>query len=550
MTNPSSTTVPSSPLFHPPHSNIKWQVWKVRRANSEVQGGASRWCGLSSLLQPLERPNLRSDSDDMMDTDISPLSSESPNHHHNNNTNYLYTSHSHRNLHHDVTIIHSEPGTYPLPPNTTPTSPTEGQPYAQQIQSPNAHQLTHINGILNPMIQGGFMNGYSGYGVISHASIGPLLNVGYVTPHGSTVDQQQLHQPERLHQPLQQSHQQLQHQQLQHQLSQHQLSHQHQPLPHHPSVHQDQLQPAPQHVQPQDRQLQDQQQPQRQQQHNRQHADLNRDSFEIFERLGTGAFSQIYRATHAEFGDVAIKVVDRVAEFPAGNNLEFDISRELHHPNIIHCFGRYFADNCMHIVFELANEGDLFDRLEAQELDEHQCRSLMVQAAEAITYIHSRNYVHFDIKLENMLLHNGALKLCDFGLSGVNGSVRVGKPHGTSAYMPCELACIPEGNTRYEVSFAADVWAFAIVLHTVIFADLPWEKAVIHDDEYDEFRLEDDPESMQPWCLLHQQLRNTIVRMLHASPTQRPTMIEVTAAVRGPWLNDGDVMLTDDDDDT
>lgn len=158
--------------------------------------------------------------------------------------------------------------------------------------------------------------------------------------------------------------------------------------------------------------------------------------------------------------------------------------------------------------------------------------------------MHSRNLVHFDVKLENMLLHNNIIKICDFGLSGCHRSVRVGTPHGTCAYMPPELIRISSPNAQYTVLKSADVWAFAIVMYAVIFADLPWDKALLQTDpDYTEFVSSCDQyliSKMQPWSLLATNMQSTMFRMLAPDPRDRASMSEVAAEVRGRWLNDMD----------
>ena len=60
--------------------------------------------------------------------------------------------------------------------------------------------------------------------------------------------------------------------------------------------------------------------------------------------------------------------------------------------------------------------GDLFDFwYEKKPLTEHVVRRIMKQLLDAVNYLHSRNLVHQDIKLENVCLDsNYNVKLIDF----------------------------------------------------------------------------------------------------------------------------------------
>ena len=74
------------------------------------------------------------------------------------------------------------------------------------------------------------------------------------------------------------------------------------------------------------------------------------------------------------------------------------------------------SPHLQYIVFELG-QTDLFNHLEDEEFDDFEdtCRGYLAEASDGMHYLHSRNIVHGDLKLENLLLVDGTIKLCDFG---------------------------------------------------------------------------------------------------------------------------------------
>ncbi|EDN08705.1 conserved hypothetical protein [Histoplasma mississippiense (nom. inval.)] len=68
---------------------------------------------------------------------------------------------------------------------------------------------------------------------------------------------------------------------------------------------------------------------------------------------------------------------------------------------------------------ELAEGGDLFDKIEADEgVGEDVAHVYFCQLVNAVGYMHSKGVAHRDIKPENILLSaNGNLKIADFGLA-------------------------------------------------------------------------------------------------------------------------------------
>jgi len=71
-------------------------------------------------------------------------------------------------------------------------------------------------------------------------------------------------------------------------------------------------------------------------------------------------------------------------------------------------------------LMELCDGGSLFDLMSAtipNKIPERKLIQIITQAARGIRALHTLNppVTHRDIKIENILLSNGAYKLCDFG---------------------------------------------------------------------------------------------------------------------------------------
>jgi serine/threonine protein kinase len=158
------------------------------------------------------------------------------------------------------------------------------------------------------------------------------------------------------------------------------------------------------------------------------------------------------------------------------------------------------------------------------------------EAAAALAHCHANSIVHGDVKLENMLLHQNAVKLCDFGLAAMIDEVRVGRPYGTSAYMAPELVQITSKTAVYTMTPAQDVWGMGIVLYAVLFADLPWEKAVPKDPDYSCVQEAGGIEA-GPMCFgsLAPGMRKLMSGLLHPDPEQRISMAELVTFLSESW---------------
>jgi len=101
---------------------------------------------------------------------------------------------------------------------------------------------------------------------------------------------------------------------------------------------------------------------------------------------------------------------------------ELDILLRVDHPNIIKFHQSYIDYRYVHIVMELAEGGELFDRIiESKRFSEQIAAKLMHKMLSAIKHLHEHQICHRDLKPENFLFQDKSIdseiKLIDFNLS-------------------------------------------------------------------------------------------------------------------------------------
>jgi serine/threonine kinase 33 len=106
---------------------------------------------------------------------------------------------------------------------------------------------------------------------------------------------------------------------------------------------------------------------------------------------------------------------------------------------------------------------------------------IMTSLAEAVVYMHNKDMVHRDLKLENILLSNDLepgckynIKVTDFGLShmkGLSGSDGLMSTRcGTLYYMAPEVI-----RNKLEYSKLCDVWSMGVIMYALLCGSMPFK---------------------------------------------------------------------------
>ncbi|PIN19978.1 Ca2+/calmodulin-dependent protein kinase, EF-Hand protein superfamily [Handroanthus impetiginosus] len=211
---------------------------------------------------------------------------------------------------------------------------------------------------------------------------------------------------------------------------------------------------------------------------------------------------------------------------------EVDIMKRLpKHPNIVSLKDTYEDDDHVHLVMELCEGGELFDRIVTRgHYTERAAAAVTRKIVEVIQICHTHGVMHRDLKPENFLFadmkETAPIKAIDFGLSiffkpGERFDEIVGSPY----YIAPEVL-------RRNYGPEVDVWSAGVILYILLCGFPPFwaeteqgvARAIIHSVV--EFKRE-------PWSKVSDKAKDLVKKMLNPNPKKRLTAQEV---LDHPWL--------------
>jgi serine/threonine protein kinase len=141
---------------------------------------------------------------------------------------------------------------------------------------------------------------------------------------------------------------------------------------------------------------------------------------------------------------------------------EISIQSSLCHQNIIGLYAKITEGPVIHLILEYASNGSLFEYMHKhRNLSDQQISFVFRELCESISYIHSFQILHRDIKLENILFDSEYhMKLADFGFACmINSPEKRTTVCGTREYFA------PEIYTNKKQGLKLDIWCLGIILY-------------------------------------------------------------------------------------
>lgn len=193
-------------------------------------------------------------------------------------------------------------------------------------------------------------------------------------------------------------------------------------------------------------------------------------NYTLEECLGSGACSSVYRARQGET-PVALKLREALDEDMVANcRAEFEILRELRHPNIIQALDFFVIGQRTCLVLSYHAVRNLTKAVKPGAMTECTAKPLFRMLLKALDYLHCKRVLHRDVKGDNILVSHDdtELWLADFNTAHhllAGGSLTM---TGTWEYSPPEV--IVEGESASE---KADVWGAGLCGYLMLKGKLP-----------------------------------------------------------------------------
>ncbi|CAG8621478.1 9145_t:CDS:2 [Diversispora eburnea] len=169
---------------------------------------------------------------------------------------------------------------------------------------------------------------------------------------------------------------------------------------------------------------------------------LNRpfEEYKVLELLGEGGFGICLKVEDLDGQIFALKAIkkDTLGQNQDEILNEMAIHGKLNHPNIVNLYDAFDDNNYVYFKMELCPNQSLFEMVTTRrELTEIEVRFYMLQLLNAVEYMHNKNIMHRDLKLDNIFLSEDLdLKVGDFEVL----------------------------NTDIGHSFEADIWAIGVIM--------------------------------------------------------------------------------------
>ncbi|GAA5840738.1 hypothetical protein JCM3766R1_000874 [Sporobolomyces carnicolor] len=263
---------------------------------------------------------------------------------------------------------------------------------------------------------------------------------------------------------------------------------------------------------------------------------IKMDDFELFEELGKGNYGTVQKVIHRPTAvTMALKEIRLELDDSKLKTIitELDILHRATSPYIIDFYGAFFIESCVYYCMEFMDAGSL-EVVAGIDVPEDVLARITRCMVEGLKFLKDElKIMHRDVKPTNVLLSkNGAVKLCDFGVSGQLDRSLAKTNIGCQSYMAPERIKGESQGAATSYTASSDVWSLGLSIIEAAIGHYPYPPetysnvfaqltAIVHGD----------PPSLPD--RYSETARDFVAKCLEKQAERRPTYAQL---LQHPWL--------------
>ena len=272
----------------------------------------------------------------------------------------------------------------------------------------------------------------------------------------------------------------------------------------------------------------------------------NLEDFEILQILGKGSYGFVAKIRSLKNKKIyAMKQIDlsKVGSDKERQLCKQEISllEQLNHPNINKYYKTIFKNNCLYIIMEFMDNGDISGFINAHKkfkkpVREEEVWNILLQCMNALSYIHKKKIIHRDIKPANLFMTNDKIiKIGDFGVSAkmesLKTSVKSGENEFTGTIVGTPIFMSPEMLNNDDYDQKTDVYSMGCAIFEICYWQPPRKTL---QSEFG-FIFKDNPITENK-NYYSKQLNDIISLMIEINPNKRKSAEEICQLVRNEYI--------------
>ena len=270
------------------------------------------------------------------------------------------------------------------------------------------------------------------------------------------------------------------------------------------------------------------------------------EDYEIQQILGKGSYGFVAKVRSKRNNKIyAMKQID-LSKVGSPKEVELCkrevlVLQKLNHPNINKYYRSFSTNNCLYLIMEFMDNGDLSGFIKAHEkfnkpVREVEVWNILQQSMNALEYIHSQNVIHRDIKPANLFMTNDkTIKIGDFGvaakMAGMKTNVNT-NPNFSGTVVGSPMFMSPEMLREEEYDKKTDVFSMGIAMYELCFFQSPKKAGMTLDGN---IILKNVPLTKNQ-NYYSKQLLTILQSMITENKNQRPTSSQLCQTIRAQYI--------------